>query len=142
MKRILVSVLSLGLLASCTAAPAYADILSQLQGAALSDVKQAEAIYAANPQVPTAPAATQCLGWMDVTLSSPNAPITLNLAVPKGVISGIADLDVALSVAGTNNMTPLVDAFNKNCGWYVEDLKAQAAVHAGGLGLNIFGLKL
>ncbi len=141
MKRILFAAVAV-MLASCSAAPAYADILSQLQGAALSDVKQAEAIYAANPSVPTAPAASQCLGWMDVTLSSPNAPITLNLAVPKGVISGIADLDVALSVAGTNNMTPLVDAFNKNCGWYVEDLKAQAAVHAGGIGLNIFGLKL
>lgn len=121
-------------------APASADVLSTLQGATLADIRQAEAIYAANPQVPTAQAAGQCLAWADAVLSAPTAPITLNLAVPKGIVSTIADLDVALSTP--LGVPPALEAFNKNCGWYVEDLKAQAAAHAGGLGIKVFGLHL
>jgi hypothetical protein len=135
LKTIFASVLALGL----TVGAANADPLSVLQGASLKDVKQAEAIYAANPQVPTYQAATQCLTWADGVLSSPNAPITLGVLPPEGVVSGIADLDVALTTTGT--VPPIVDDFNKNCGWYVEDLKAAAAAHASG-NFVLFGLKL
>lgn len=106
---------------------ANADIVSTLQGASLRDVKTAEAVYTANPTVPTYGAAMQCLNWADGVLSAPGAPITLNVLPPTGVVSGIADLDVAISEG--NNIQPIVDQFNQNCGWYVEDLKAQAIVH-------------
>lgn len=123
-KLIATTVLALSLFTGA----ANADIVSTLQGASLRDVKTAEAVYNANPMVPTYGAAMQCLQWADGILSSPNAPITLNVLPPTGVVSGIADLDVALSEG--NNISPVVEAFNQNCGWYVEDLKAQAAVHA------------
>lgn len=120
---------------------AQADVLSAVKEFTLADVKQAEAIYAANPTVPTAPAAGQCLSWLDTVLSAPNAPVNFNLAVPVGVASTIADIDVALFTANSG-LSPAVVEFNKNCGAYIEDLKAAAAVHAGGLGIKVFGLHL
>lgn len=122
------------------AAPASAavDPLSALQGFTLADVQQAQAIYAANPSVPTYAAATQCLGWMNATLSKPNAGLTINLSPIKGVASGIADLDVALNTAN-NGLPPIVLAFNQNCGGYIEDLKAEAA-QAVANKFNILGI--
>lgn len=129
----------------CTAslfavAPASADPLSDIKAFTLTDVKTAETIYASNPSVPTYAAATQCLGYLDATLSQPGAPVTFgNLAAPQGAVSAIADLDVALNSA-TNGLSPVVLMFNQNCGGYIEDLKAEAAVRAGGLGVNLFGI--
>lgn len=128
-------------LAACSAQPAFADPLSAIKSFSLNDVKAAEAAYAANPSVPTYKAAVQCLGWVDATLSAPGAPLNLNLVVPVGAVSAIADLDIALSTAN-QGLPPVVLDFNQNCGGYIEDLKAEAAVHAGGIGLNVFGLHL
>lgn len=140
MKRLLIVGLAAAALALSAAAPAAAatDPLSALQGFTLSDVQQAQAIYAANPSVPTYAAATQCLGWMNATLSKPNAGLTLNLSPVKGIASGIADLDVALNTA-SNSLPPIVLAFNQNCGGYIEDLKAEAAqtvANSGFLGIH------
>lgn len=137
MKQLLL--LSTLVLASCTA-PAFADPLSALQNFTLSDVKQAEVIYAANPEVQTAPSALVCLGWLDATLSAPGAPITFGLVAPKGAVSALADLDVAL-YNENNGIPKAVIAFNTNCGAYVENLKAAAVAHAGPT-LSIFGLRL
>jgi hypothetical protein len=130
---------AVGIQSPVRSAPAQGDVLGFLQGATLADIKTAEAIYAANPTVPTAPAAAQCLGWADAQLSS-GIQNPFNVQVPTGVVSSIADLDVALSTANTT--PPIINEFNKNCAWYVEQLKAEAVVHAGGIGFNIFGLKL
>lgn len=123
------------------AAPASAqsnDVFGWLQTATLTDVQTAEAIYAANPGVPTAPAATQCLGWVSGVLSSGvQAPFTLE--APTGIASSVADLDVALS-SGDAGVPPIVEQFNKNCGWYVEDLKAEAAAVAAKRTSLFFGL--
>lgn len=132
-KFILASALALGLSVSS----ANADALSTLQHSTLQDVRQAEAIYAANTTIPTYAAAEQCLSWADATLSSPNAPITLGVLPPEGVVSTIADLDVALSTQV--NIPPIVDEFNAHCGWYTEDLKAQAAMHAT---IHLFGFNI
>lgn len=120
--------------------PAFADPLSDIKSFTLSDVKAAEATYAANPSVPTYAAATQCLGFLDTTLSQPGAPISFgNLAAPQGAVSAVADLDVALNTA-TNGLSPAVLSLNQNCGGYVEDLKAEAAYKTAGLGVNLFGV--
>lgn len=121
-------------------APASADPLSDIKAFTLTDVKTAETIYASNPSVPTYAAATQCLGYLDATLSQPGAPITFgNLSAPQGIVSTVADLDVALNSA-TNGLSPIVLTFNQNCGGYIEDLKAEAAQNASSFVL--FGVKL
>lgn len=123
---------------SLAAVPASAaDLFTTLQTATLADVKAAEAVYAANPTVPTYKAATQCLGWADSVLSASGGVTSpFNLVAPKGIVSVIADADVALSTANAG-VPPIVDAFNENCGWYVEDLKAQAVAHGAGTFLGI-----
>ena len=122
--------------------PSYADPLSDIKAFTLSDVKTAESIYAANPSVPTFAAANQCLGYLDETLSQTNTSTTFgDLSVPKGAVSTIADIDVALNTA-TNGLSPIVLTFNQNCGAYIEDLKAETAKHTIGLGVNLFGLHL
>lgn len=131
-------VLAMGLTLTA-ASPAVADPLDAIKAFTLNDVKTAETIYAANPTVPTYTAATQCLGYLDSTLSAPNAPVTFGeLSAPQGVISAVADLDVAVNSVN-NGLPPVVLAFNQNCGAYVEDLKAEAAAHAL---ITIFGVKL
>ena len=138
MKKFLLALASVALLG--TASVANADPLSDIKTFTLNDVKTAESIYAANPSVPTYAAATQCLGFLDATLSQPGAPISVGaLTAPKGVVSTVADLDVALNTA-SNGLSPAVLTFNQNCGAYVEDLKAETAKKVGGLGVNLFGV--
>jgi hypothetical protein len=128
------------LVSASFAAPAFADPLSDIKSFTLSDVKQAETAYASNPSVPTYTAATQCLSFLDATLSQPGAPINFgNLVAPKGAFSAAADLDIALNTA-QNGLSPVVLTLNQNCGAYVEDLKAEAAYKVGGLGVNLFGV--
>lgn len=123
-------------------APANADPLATIQAFTITDVKTAEAIYAANPSVPTYAAATQCLGYMDATLSAQGGQATIgSLTAPKGVASAIADLDVALNSANTG-LSPVVLSFNQNCGGYIEDLKAEVAKVSVQGGISIFGLHL
>lgn len=136
--RILSALSAFGL--TVLAGHAFADPLSALKSFTLNDVKTAEAVYAANPGVPTYHAATVCLGFLDTTLSAPGAPATLTLYAPAGAVSAIADLDVALDTA-SQGLPPIVLAFNDACGGYIEDLKAEAAQHAVGFALP-FGLHL
>lgn len=127
--RILSAASALGL--TLLASHAFADPLSTLQSFTLNDVKAAEAEYAANPGVPTYSAATQCLGYLDATLSAPGAPVSIGSYVaPQGVASTVADLDVALNTA-YSGLPPIVLNFNANCGGYIEDLKAEAVYNAG-----------
>lgn len=129
----------IALTVSLSAHAANADPLSTIQAFTLNDVKQAEAIYAANPSVPTYQAATQCLGWLDTTISASGGTNPLgNLAAPAGVASTVADLDVALN--SSQSVPPIVYQFNAACGGYVEDLKAQAAKAAAG-GVGFLGIK-
>lgn len=124
------------------AAPAFAgtDPLAALQAFTLNDIKAAEAVYASNPSVPTYAAATQCLGYLDATLSQAGSGASVgSLTVPKGIASGIADLDVALN-SGAKGLNPAVVDFNANCGGYIEDLKAEAAAITAAGGISIFGI--
>jgi hypothetical protein len=131
-----------------SASPAFAqsstsssDPLAAIQSFTLADVQAAQAIYAANPTVPTYGAATQCLGYLNTTLSATGAPsVGVMLSAPVGVASAVADLDVALNAAN-NGLPTQVVAFNQNCAPYVEDLKAEAAKLAAS-NFTIFGLKL
>jgi hypothetical protein len=117
------------------------DPAAALRNFTLADVQQAQSIYVANPSVPTAPAALECLSWGVETLQAAPAGITLGatLETPKGIASSVADLDVALNTA-SGAVPPILLSFNQNCGGYIEDLKAEAAAHAGSFGVNLFGL--
>jgi hypothetical protein len=128
-------------LAGCASTSSGSDPLAQVQSFALSDVQAAQAEYAANPSVPTYGAATECLSWMNSELSGPNAPLNIQLAVPKGVVSGVADIDVGLNTANSG-LPKIVLQFNQNCGGYVEDLKAEAAAAVAKNGTSaILGIK-
>jgi hypothetical protein len=117
------------------------DPLAAIQSFTLADVQAAQAIYAANPTVPTYGAATQCLNYLNTTLSATGSPsVGVMLAAPKGIVSAVADLDVALNAAN-NGLPSQVVSFNQNCAPYVEDLKAEAAKLAAS-NFTIFGLKL
>ena len=143
MKNILFAGLTIATLGlGSISAEAATDPLSVLKQAGLNDVKQAEAIYAANPTVPTYKAATQCLGYLDTTLSNATpGTVVGSLMVPKGIVSTIADLDVAVNTANGGLSSAVID-FNANCGGYIEDLKAEVANTVVTGGINIFGLKL
>lgn len=126
----------------CFAAPARADsfdLFSWFQTVSVADVQKGLAIYAANPNVPTYKVATQCLTWGEGVLTS-QGNNAFNLQAPVGVVSTIADIDVALN--GQSSALPqIVYDFNENCGAYKEDLIAQAAALAGKRGASIlFGL--
>lgn len=122
------------------AANAFADPLAAVQAFTLNDVKAAEAVYAANPSVPTAPAATQCLSYLDTALSAAPAGTPFSgLTAPQGVASAVADIDVALNQANAG-LSPVVVQFNSACGGYIEDLKAEAAVVAA-KNFTVFGIK-
>lgn len=131
----------MGAVALSPAAHAGNDPLSKIQSFTLTDVKAAEAIYAANPSVPTYGAATQCLGYLDTTLSQTGAGSVGSLTVPKGVASAVADIDVALN-GTTTGLSPAVVTFNQSCGAYIEDLKAEGAAIAAKVGVTLpFGIK-
>jgi hypothetical protein len=137
MNRLLALTSALGL--TLLASHAFADPLAAIQAFTLNDVKAAEAVYAANPSVPTAPAATACLSYLDTTLSAaPTGSTVSGLAVPQGVASTVADLDVALNAAN-GGLPPVVLQFNGACGAYIEDLKAEAAA-AAAKQFSLFGV--
>lgn len=102
----------------------------------LTDFQTALADAQANPNDPLTPAAEQCFTWGVSELQG--QPLGVTIPKVTGVASAVEAANLTADAAQTS-LNPLVDTFNKNCGWYVEDTAANAA-RVVGQNFNLFGL--